>query len=323
MPLLNLPTELILEISKDLETKDLYSLLRANRYLSVLLSPSLLKHAIQTDRHFVTALFFATANKNEKMIRLLLEECEVSIVIGKAPTLYSSICLGCRSHKAVEYLIENGANSIIQDLLRGGTALHWAAELGHKAIFESLLKKGASTEIRDLEGGSVLSWAAYGGSSTIVRLLFEHGVDINDGSSLGAIHIAAAEGHEELVKLFLDNGAAIDVQNNLEETPLLVAVTANEQDVVKSLLLRGANINTMDNMRNSVLHRAAFLDDDTMTILLLEGGAFPFFQNLLFQMPIDIAKERGFSAGVRALEYTGFATLTNSMAYSELVDLSF
>lgn len=323
MPLLDLPTELILEISKNLETRDLYSLLRTNRYLSVVLSPSLLKHAIQVDRHFITALFFAAANKNEEMIRSLLEKCEVSIMIGKAPTLYSSICLGCRSHKAVEYLMENGADSIIQDLLRGGTALHWAAECGHEAIFESLLKKGASTEICDSEGGSVLSWAAYGGNSKIVRLLLERGVDINDHSSLGVIHTAAAEGHEELVRLFLDNGASIDVLNSLEETPLLVAVSANEQNVVKSLLTRGANINTMDRMRNSVLHRAAQLDDDSMTTLLLENNAFPYFQNLLFQMPIDIAKERGFSAGVRALEDPGPGTLTNSMAYSELVDLSF
>ena len=70
--------------------------------------------------------------------------------------------------------------------------------------------------------------------------------DTNSGRGTTALHIAAANGHVEMVKFLLAKGADVNVQdasNDSVYTPLLVAASKSNAEMVKVLLDHGADIN--------------------------------------------------------------------------------
>lgn len=44
-----------------------------------------------------------------------------------------------------------------------------------------------------------------------------------------AVHLAAAKGHEDIVRFLLTNGADVSLENNLDKSPLEVAIDASEE----------------------------------------------------------------------------------------------
>ncbi|MEX0940881.1 MAG: ankyrin repeat domain-containing F-box protein, partial [Candidatus Babeliales bacterium] len=83
----------------------------------------------------------------------------------------------------------------------------------------------------------------------VVKLLLENGakVDIQDYCGDTPLHGASFSGHTEVVKLLLENGAPIDIQDNFGDTPLYSASVRNHPKVVKLLLENGAPIDIQDN----------------------------------------------------------------------------
>ncbi len=57
---------------------------------------------------------------------------------------------------------------------------------------------------------------------------------------------ASGEGHSEIVKFLLDNGAAIDAVNLRTQTALIHAVGRGHLDVVGLLLSKGADVSIRD-----------------------------------------------------------------------------
>jgi ankyrin repeat protein len=84
------------------------------------------------------------------------------------------------------------------------------------------------------------------------------GVDV--GLQGDVLILAAQEGHIDVVKALLANGADINAQNSDGDTALIFAVRGGHIDVVKALLDKGADINA----KNS--------DGDTALILAVRGG---------------------------------------------------
>ena len=60
-------------------------------------------------------------------------------------------------------------------------------------------------------------------------------------TGMTALHNAALKGHEKVVEVLLDNGAAIDPEDFFGNTPLGHAVKKNMEHVVRLLIQRGAD----------------------------------------------------------------------------------
>ncbi|KAF2463916.1 ankyrin, partial [Lindgomyces ingoldianus] len=58
------------------------------------------------------------------------------------------------------------------------TALHWAAENGHKRVVQLLVERGAHTAEKDYIGRTPLRIAAENGHKAIVRLLIDKMAEI-------------------------------------------------------------------------------------------------------------------------------------------------
>ena len=97
----------------------------------------------------------------------------------------------------------------------------------------------------DRKGVTLLQSAAAKGKLAVVKLLLDNGaaVDGLQQPGLTALHYAAANGHKAAVDLLLSKGAKADAQNVAGVTPLHLASQKGYETVAKALLAAGAPVN--------------------------------------------------------------------------------
>ena len=148
--------------------------------------------------------------------------------------------------EVVRTLVEEGAdvNAARGD---GLTALHLAAEGGHRAVAEALVAAGAAVDAGTRIGGyTSLHVAARAGHGAVVLSLLEAGADPNartTNTGVTALHLAAAAtGGRSAVAALLDHGADPDArERSAGQTPLFFAAAANRADAVTALLAAGGD----------------------------------------------------------------------------------
>ena len=79
--------------------------------------------------------------------------------------------------------------------------------------------------------------------------------DPADGSS--PLHKASENGHLEIVKILIQNGAIVNATNKCEYTPLNIAAENGHLEVVKILLINGADTKIGNQFKWIPLHCAA------------------------------------------------------------------
>ncbi len=121
-----------------------------------------------------------------------------------------------------------------------------------------------------------LHLAATQGNLNSISELIKKGKDVNESTPKGLtpLHAATIGGHEEAIKLLLDNGALIDPTEKEENrTPLHIATQNGNKRIVELLINRGADINAraIDNI--TPLHMAVIISNEEIVELLLKNGA--------------------------------------------------
>ncbi|XP_078254841.1 transient receptor potential cation channel subfamily A member 1-like [Rhinoraja longicauda] len=99
---------------------------------------------------------------------------------------------------------------------KGMTPLLLAAQHGHTAVVQLLLKKGALF-MRDYKSWTALHYAALGGYTQTMEILLQSNIsllDQVDEKGNTALHLSAKEGHNSAVRLLLAQGAAILLNKN-------------------------------------------------------------------------------------------------------------
>ncbi|KAL4911651.1 purine and uridine phosphorylase, partial [Aspergillus aurantiobrunneus] len=94
-------------------------------------------------------------------------------------------------------------------------AIHLVAFNGHIRIARRLIAENReSIDEADSTGSSALMWATLNGHYEVTKLLLEQGADINaQGGQYGnALQASASEGHEKIVQILLEQGADINAQ---------------------------------------------------------------------------------------------------------------
>jgi len=142
---------------------------------------------------------------------------------------------------------------------RGWTVLHEAVSGQHVEIVEMLCDSGFEVDSVDLEGNS-------------------------------ALHLAAREGYDDILRTLVTKGADINKRNKCGETPLHHATTnqGNCKLCIQSLLEFGAEVNCMDDEGRTPLYGALMWGKDTAQLILQSGGClnltgetFKFVRNIL------------------------------------------
>ena len=86
------------------------------------------------------------------------------------------------------------------------------------------------------------------------------------------LHHAAAQGHTDIVRLLLDQGASVDVEDIQKVAPLQDASRKGHTSVVTALLAEGANAATKDATGRTAIHHAARAGDIKAVKMLVAGG---------------------------------------------------
>lgn len=134
-----------------------------------------------------------------------------------------------------------------------------------------------------------------------------------------ALHLAAANGHTELVQYFLERAFNVDERaTDTNETPLMQAVRNDHWDTVNLLLDRGASL-TAENVYGQSALSYAVMDDrvELIELLVSQGADVNKDKELIF-----IAIARGYTDSVEALVEAGYnLTERNALGNTPLMEI--
>ena len=122
------------------------------------------------------------------------------------------------------------------------TPLHAAAYHGDLEMVQVLLGYGVDVNALNDAGCTPLDFASRDGhrnDSRVVQLLIEHGADPNTRASrsgFAPLHRASEHGRFEVVRLLIDHGANVEVQDKYGRTPLNVASGDQREEILELLL---------------------------------------------------------------------------------------
>lgn len=150
-------------------------------------------------------------------------------------------------------LLDTGANVDIQDKSFGWLSLMWAISFGKTEVVNMLLDRGANFELQSnkkfmiktdfseqriqdmIVGQSAWMYAIQNGHTDVVKMLLDQGanVDLQDEYGVTALMWASKYGHTKVVKMLLDNGVNVYHQNKDGISVLMVAIARGNAEVVK------------------------------------------------------------------------------------------
>ncbi|KAI6780066.1 Ankyrin repeat domain-containing protein 50 [Emericellopsis cladophorae] len=120
-----------------------------------------------------------------------------------------------------------------------------------------------------------LHLAALNGHTQVVELLLKEGADVNaeGGGYSNALQAASSEGHAEIVRLLLEKGADVNAEGGVFGSVLRAASSEGHVDIAKLLLEKGADVNAESGISGNALRAASARGYTEIVRLLLEKGA--------------------------------------------------
>ncbi|GFU17072.1 hypothetical protein NPIL_427091 [Nephila pilipes] len=180
--------------------------------------------------------------------------------------------LSVRDSKALHAAARNGELKTLRDVLRKGfyindtdgngwTSLHHAAYGGNLEVVEYLIDSSDNLHVKDTVcGRKPVHIAAREGHINVVELFLNRGVKVSDADENGWIplHYAAWNGHLETVKLLINKGADIHAKDSTHgKKPIHIAAERGYTNVVELFLGSGMSVDDTDKEGRSSLYYAA------------------------------------------------------------------
>lgn len=157
-----------------------------------------------------------------------------------------------------------------------------------KEIAKYLLEAGADPNIPHLPEWSCLTEAVARNDLEWVEFLSGYGARVGAMVSEGQgteLHLAAKRGYLDIVRFLFENSGgqrALELFDDLNETPLIAAAGAGQLEIVRFLLNVGADANALvqmtrdDKIGDTPISRAVRAGHPAVVELLLERGADPY-----------------------------------------------
>lgn len=148
-----------------------------------------------------------------------------------------------RKQPAVELLLSHNADPNRNRRMGSETALEMAAKVASPAVVELLLEHGATWKNR-----AALHYAAMDNRVDVAAVLLRHGQDVNavsDDEEIPAsyyergwgtaLHEAARNGHEQMIRFLLEHGIDVSLKDNHGKTAWEVAADNLDENVAQLL----------------------------------------------------------------------------------------
>lgn len=142
----------------------------------------------------------------------------------------------------------------------GDTVLHDAIAKDFADIVELLINfRGIDLSIKNKRGFNCLHHAALKGNARAASLIVQKSPELMNSAKedgFSALHLASLNGHYNVVECLVQarSLSEVDIRNGRQQTPLLLAVDKRHVTIAKLLLENGANVNAQDDVGDSPLH---------------------------------------------------------------------
>ncbi len=169
---------------------------------------------------------------------------------------------------------------------------------------KDLLKEGLDVNGMNKNGWSALMIAASKGNVDILKLLIENGAALDVRKYQGgqtALIFAAHWGHADVVRHLIARGANLNIQMDDGWTALIDSISTDNVEVAKILVESGADANIKSNTGWTALMAAAYENHLEIVDLLIKRGADVKAINASNDTALDIAKRKGYQGIVKLL----------------------
>lgn len=222
-----------------------------------------------------TALHLAVNNGHIEATKLLLDSSfsPMMTAVFNSPVLHYAAHRG--DERFVSLLIDAHADPEAGNLQKH-RAIHFAAREDHVKFVEQLFVTVPQLNVnaQDEDGKTALHLAAAAGYLETVRLLLDKAAErgIKDSSKNLPLHYAAWGGHLEVVELLVSDDD-MDTPGFYGRTILLIGTLRGHMPIVQLLLNRKANIELPDEFKMTPLAKSVEHKHQAITAKLIDSGA--------------------------------------------------
>lgn len=149
--------------------------------------------------------------------------------------------------------MQAGADIDAEDTYEGMKALDYAVSIDCSYFVGFLIENDANLETRDKDNHATpLMYAARYGCMNVIELLLAAGASTEARDNMGqtALHYAATRRQLGPMRSLLEYNAVIDVPNDTQHTPLMIACSNAYAEIFELLLENGANENIPPSVRS-------------------------------------------------------------------------
>jgi ankyrin repeat protein/Flp pilus assembly protein TadD len=180
-----------------------------------------------------------------------------------------------------------------------------AASRGDDEAVRAFLNNRSNVHVQTSRGYTALHLAAREGHTEVVRMLLFAGADVHTGSRTTPLHLAAARGEEASARMLIDYGANVDARTDEGASTLHFAALEGRSAMLVALLSAGADIEARDQDGWTPLLFASAAGADEAVQTLLASGADPFASDNDGFLALHLAAKEGHAGIVEALLDTG------------------
>ncbi|XP_060694763.1 protein phosphatase 1 regulatory subunit 12A isoform X5 [Hemiscyllium ocellatum] len=233
------------------------------------------------------AVFLAACSSGdrEEVEKLLLQGADINYTNVDGLTALHQACID-ENLDMVTFLVEHGAN-INQPDNEGWTALHAAASCGFMEIAEYLIKQRANVAAVNSEGELPIDIAQGEAMEKLLKdVIKKQGIDVE---------VARREEEQRMVqdaRQWLNRGKIEDIRHpKTGASALHVAAAKGYLEVIKLLIQAGFDVNSLDNDGWTPLHAASHWGKEEVCKLLVENLCNMQAINKVGQTAFDVADE--------------------------------
>ncbi|XP_071864941.1 no mechanoreceptor potential C isoform X2 [Bombus fervidus] len=250
------------------------------------------------------ALHIAAMYSREDVVKLLLSKRGVDPYATGGPRQQTAVHLVASRQTGT-------ATSILRALLaaagrdirlkvdgKGKIPLLLAVEAGNQSMCRELLAQQAPDQLRatTTKGDSALHLAARRRDIDMVRILVDYGatVDMQNGDGQTALHIASAEGDETLVKYFYGVRASASITDHQDRTPMHLAAENGHASIIELLADKfKASIFERTKDGSTLMHIASLNGHSECATMLFKKGVYLHMPNKRGARSIHTAAKYG------------------------------
>jgi ankyrin repeat protein len=265
----------------------------------------------EVDKLGMTALARAIIDKHYNVVARLIDAgANANTVHVYTGSLMTPLMIACKNGELAMVKILISGNADVNAKMKGGvTALHIAAEHGLVEIAQVILKhEGAHTV--DERGFTPLLCATEKGNDNVVKLFIAEGADIDGSDAIvnktggwTPLMVALQHGHKHIFDMLFAAGADVNAMNDKRQTPLFLAAKFGYTQIVDRLLSAVDDANVLTENGHSALYIASIQGNLQVVMTLLDWGVS--LQVKSYITPLMGASAKGETEIIKALIAAG------------------